>query len=70
VVPPCEGFVSLKEKLRVLLACMTLEAAVIMGMPMRPEQIKELMQQMNQPKVAHVLRSEEEKGNDPPDQSD
>lgn len=60
---------SLKEKLRVLLACMTLEAAVIMGMPMRPEQIKELMHQMNQPVLAHVLRSEDDETDDPPDQS-
>jgi hypothetical protein len=54
--------VSLKGKLRVALACMTLEAGVILGVPMRPDQIKELMHQMNQPTLAHVLRSEDDAG--------
>lgn len=56
---------SLKEKLRVLLACATLELGVIMGMPMRPDEIKALMHQMNQPALAHVLRSEDDAGDDP-----
>lgn len=45
-----------------LLACVTLEFAVLMGAPMRPEEIRELMQAMNQPTLAHVLPSEEEAG--------
>ena len=56
---------SLKEKLRVLLACATLEFAVLMGAPMRPDEIRELMQQMNQPTLAHVLPSDEESGDEP-----
>jgi hypothetical protein len=59
--------VSLKKRLRTLLACAGLEIGVLMGVPMRPEQIKELMHQMNQPTLAHVLPSEEEAGDgDPP----
>ena len=35
--------------------------------PMRPDEIQELMNQMNQPKMAHVLPSENDEGADPPD---
>jgi hypothetical protein len=66
-VPPSEGFVSLKKRLRVLLACAALELGVMVGVPMRPDQIKELMHQMNQPKLAHVLKEEGESGDDPPE---
>jgi hypothetical protein len=38
-----------------------LEAGVMMGVPMRPQEIEELLHTMNQPKVAHVLREEHEK---------
>ena len=66
-MPSSEGFVSLRKKLRVLLACAALEVGVMMGVPMRPEQIKELMHQMNQPALAHVLKEEGESGDDPLD---
>ena len=59
---------SWKKKLRVLFACMTLEAGVLFGVPMRPEQIEELMHQMNQPKLAHVLKEEGESGDPPPEE--
>jgi hypothetical protein len=52
----------LKKKLRVLIACLTLEAGVIFGVPMRPDQIRELMHQMNQPTLAHVLKETEAGG--------
>lgn len=58
---------SLKKRLRVLLACAGLELGVLMGVPMRPDQIRELMHQMNQPTLAHVLRSEDGAGDDSPD---
>jgi hypothetical protein len=58
--------VSLKQKLRVLLACATLELGVLTGAPMRPDEIRELMHQMNQPTLAHVLPSEEEAEGEPP----
>lgn len=60
----------MRERLRVLLVCVTLEFGVIMGAPMRPDEIRELMHQMNQPALAHVLPSEEEAGDDPPDDTD
>jgi hypothetical protein len=55
----------LKQKLRVLLACATLELGVLMGAPMRPDEIRELMHQMNQPPLAHVLPSQEAEGEPP-----
>ena len=39
-----------------------LEFAALAGVPMRPEEIEELMRQMNQPKLAHVLRDEDDSG--------
>lgn len=63
---PQGGLVSLKEKLRVVLACATLELGVLMGAPMRPDEIRELMHQMNQPKLAHVMPGEKQAGDDPP----
>ena len=41
-----------------------LEFAALLGLPMRPEQIEELMHTMNQPKRAHELRDETHKGDD------
>jgi hypothetical protein len=57
----------LKQRLRVLLACAALEMGVLMGVPMRPDQIRELMHQMNQPTLAHVLKEEGEAGDDSTD---
>jgi hypothetical protein len=50
----------------VLLACAALEFGVLIGAPMRPDEIQDLMHQMNQPTLAHVLRSEDDAGDDPP----
>ena len=59
---------SIINRLRVLVVCMALEIGVLSGVPMRPDEIQELMNQMNQPKLAHALPSEnEEGGEDPPD---
>ena len=45
---------SLKHRLRTLLCCAVLEAGVLFGVPMRPEQIRELMQMLNKPKIAQA----------------
>lgn len=55
----------LMKRLRELLVCLTLEMGVVAGVPMRPDEIQELMHQLNQPKVAHVLPSESDEGDDP-----
>ncbi len=58
---------SLKKRLRTIFLCVALELGVMSGVPMRPEEIRALMNQINQPKLAHVLPSEEEDGNGPPE---
>ena len=54
-------------RLRTILVCAMLEFAALAGVPMRPEEIEELMRQMNQPKLAHVLRDESERGDGDPE---
>jgi hypothetical protein len=54
--------VSLKRRLRTLACCGLLQIAALFGMPMRPEEIQEFMQSLNEQKVAHTLPEEEEKG--------
>jgi hypothetical protein len=44
----------MKHRLRTLLCGAVLEIGVLFGVPMRPEQIRELMQTMNQPKIAQT----------------
>lgn len=56
---------SIASRLRVVFVCAALQLGVFSGVPMRPEQIQELMHQMNQPRLAHVLPADEESGDDP-----
>ncbi len=60
---------SFVSRLRVFLVCVALEAGVLSGVPMRPDEIQDLMQQMNQAVLAHVLPSDDEgsDGNGLPD---
>jgi hypothetical protein len=57
----------MRARLRVVLACACLEVGALSGVPMRPEQIQELMHTMNQPKLAHVVPVEREQGDGPPE---
>ena len=57
---------SLTSRLRVLLACVVLQIGVFAGVPMRPEEVEKLFSEMNQPRLAHVLPSENDNGMDPP----
>jgi ferredoxin len=54
-----------RSRLRTILVCSMLEFAALFGLPMRPEQIEELMRTMNQPKLAHVIPDEDEDGEPP-----
>ena len=56
---------SLRKRLRTLFVCLVLEFGVLSGVPIQAREIEELMKQLNQPKLADVLPSEEE-GGDPP----
>ena len=57
---------SLRDRLRVLAICLALQLGVVSGVPMTPDQIRELMNQMNQPKLAHVLPAVDADTADPP----
>ncbi|HVV46454.1 MAG TPA: hypothetical protein VHC72_14675 [Bryobacteraceae bacterium] len=48
------------RRLRDVFFCIVLAAASAAGMPMRADEVEELMRAMNQPKVAHTLRKEEQ----------
>lgn len=58
---------SLKKRLRTIFICAALELGVLSGVPMRPEEIRALMGQINEPKLAHVLPADQEGDDDPPD---
>jgi hypothetical protein len=45
---------SITRRLRTIMCCTVLEIGALMGVPMRPEQIQELMHAMNVPKVART----------------
>jgi len=66
-VAASEGVVSFKQGLRVVFVCLALEMGVLVGASMRPDEIEQLMHQMNQPKMAHVLPSENDEGDDSPE---
>lgn len=50
------------KKLRMVSVCAMLQLSVFAGAPVRPEQIEELMHQMNEPKLAQVLPDESDDG--------
>ena len=52
----------LSTRLRTIFMCAALELGVLSGVPMRPEEIRSLMSQINQPTLAHVLPTDEENG--------
>ena len=54
----------MKHRLRTLLMCLPLLVGSVIGAPMRPEQIEELLQNMNQQKIAHIIPNESENGDD------
>ena len=54
--------VSIKHRLRTLLLCLPLLMGAFAGMPMRPEEIEELMHNMNQQKIAVTIHDESENG--------
>ena len=57
----------LSPRLRTILVCAVLEYAALVGSPMRPEEIQELMRNMNQPKLAQVIPDENDHGDGDPE---
>ncbi len=52
----------MKSKFRSILLCMTLLAGVLGGVPMRPEEIEDLMRSTNQPTIEYTIPDENDKG--------
>jgi hypothetical protein len=46
--------VSLRSKLRVLVVCVALQVGAASGIPMLPDDICELMNQLNQPSISSI----------------
>jgi hypothetical protein len=59
-----EEIVSLKSRLRTLLCCVVLEVGALAGVPMRPDEIRELMDTLNQPKLAQTNPDRSDEGDD------
>lgn len=55
---------SLRTRLRTVVACLLLEAGVLIGVPVRVQEVEELLRSLNQPKVAQT-DSEEDEVSDP-----
>ena len=58
---------SIRRRLRTILVCVVLEWSALIGMPMRPEEIVDLMQMMNAPKIVRTTPDEHDAGDDPSD---
>ena len=56
----------MKKRFRKMFLCLVFCAGSMMGLPMRAEEIQELMRTMNQPKIVRKFAEEEERGDAPP----
>ena len=57
---------SIARRLRTVVCCAILEVGTLIGVPMRPEQIQDLMSAMNVPKVARTNPDDADSGGAPP----
>jgi hypothetical protein len=55
---------SLRSKLAKAVFCGMLACASIGGLPLRAEEVEELLQAVNQPKIAHSIPEDAENGDD------
>jgi hypothetical protein len=53
---------SYKQRLRTLACCAILQVAATIGVPMRPEQVQDLMRTLNEPKVARTNPDDQDRG--------
>jgi hypothetical protein len=58
--------VSIMRKLRAVFLGVALIFGSLAGMPMRPEDIEELMHSMNQTRVVQVITDQKDKSGEPP----
>jgi hypothetical protein len=53
-----------RQRLRTILVCCVLEFGAVIGLPMRPGKIEELIHAMNQPQIVHTTPDEHDTGDD------
>ena len=53
---------SYRTRLRTLACCALLQVAATIGVPMRPEQVQDLMRTLNEPKVARTNPDDQDRG--------
>ena len=51
-----------KQRLRTFACCAILEMAALIGVPMRPEQVQDLMRTLNEPKIARTNPDDSNRG--------
>jgi hypothetical protein len=56
--------VSIKRRLRMLFLCLPLLLGAFAGMPMRPEEIEELMHSTNRQRITYTIPDGEDEQND------
>lgn len=56
---------SIKRRLRTILLCLPLLLGAFAGMPMRPEEIEELMHSANQQKMVVTINDDSKNGDEP-----
>ena len=61
---------SLRKRLRTVLCCFVLEVGALVGVPMRPDEIQELMNTLAQPKLARTNPDRPDDGDLPPKAND
>jgi hypothetical protein len=59
--------VPIKRLLRTLAVCLPLLVGILGGVPMKPEEIEELLHDLNAPKITVTIPGESENGDDPID---
>ena len=60
---------SRNQQLRKVLLCLGMEAAALMGAPMRPDEVEELLRNALRAKVESAIHQEREDSKDPADGS-
>jgi len=67
---PCpdarEESLTIKRNLRALFLGLILGMGSLFGVPMRPEEIEDLMHSMNQTRICQIIREEHVDAGDPP----
>lgn len=53
---------SIKHVLRTIIVCLPLALGSLMGLPMKPEEIEQLMHDLNQPRIVITIPGESENG--------